>query len=89
MDLCEIKAENYFEVQRMKQIAIYTCISGDYDEVLIPNHIADECDYYVISDKKEKEDSFFTYFDLVCSRNYDTSFRGFSCNHADSLLLFS
>lgn len=64
MDLCEIKAENYFEVQRRKQIAIYTCISGDYDEVLIPNHIADECDYYVISDKKEKEDSFFTYFDL-------------------------
>ncbi len=37
-----------------KKIAVYTCITGNYEEVLEPKVISDECDYFVISDEKPK-----------------------------------
>lgn len=38
---------NYFSKER---IAIYTCITGKYDEVLEPLFVPDNCDFYVITD---------------------------------------
>lgn len=34
----------------MKKIAVYTCITGDYDEVREPLVIEENCDYFIISD---------------------------------------
>ncbi|MDD6812681.1 MAG: DUF616 domain-containing protein [Lachnospiraceae bacterium] len=35
-----------------KNIAIYTCISGNYDDLKYPEIIEESCEYYVISDKR-------------------------------------
>lgn len=36
----------------MKKIAVYTCITGGYEEVKEPLTIEDECDYFLISDNE-------------------------------------
>lgn len=51
-DLCELEIKEYFPFQTRKQIAIYTCIVGDYDKLRDPIYVSDNCDYFVISDKK-------------------------------------
>ena len=33
------------------KIAIYTCNIGDYDDVIPPLYLPENCDYYVVSDK--------------------------------------
>ena len=37
-----------------KKIAVYTCITGNYEEILEPEVVSDQCDYFVISDEKPK-----------------------------------
>lgn len=41
--------ENYFSSER---IAIYTCIIGDYDTVSEPLFVPDNCDFYLVTDRK-------------------------------------
>lgn len=63
-DLIDEETENYFEFMKRKQIAVYTCIVGDYDELREPLSVSSECDYFVISDKKPEKDSVFRYIDI-------------------------
>lgn len=63
-ELCEVEIKDYFPFKARKQIAVYTCIVGDYDLLKEPISISEECDYYVISDKKPKTDSVFQYIDI-------------------------
>lgn len=43
--------ENYFSSDR---IAIYTCITGGYDVVYEPLFVPDNCDFYLVTDKKRE-----------------------------------
>ncbi len=56
--------EEYFPFMKRKQIAVYTCIVGEYDELLEPLSISPECDYYLISDKKPEHETVFQYIDI-------------------------
>ncbi|SCY09675.1 Protein of unknown function [Lachnospiraceae bacterium XBB2008] len=47
-----------------KQVAVYTCICGGYDEVLEPLYINEQCDYYIITDRKPSETSKWKYIDI-------------------------
>lgn len=38
-----------------KKIAVYTCITGNYEEILEPEVVSDQCNYFVISDEKPKK----------------------------------
>lgn len=64
MELCEYQSKDFFDFQKRKQIVIYTCVVGGYDEVKEPEIIEDNCDYYMISDKKPKKDSIYQYIDI-------------------------
>lgn len=64
MDLCEYKAQNFFEFQKKNQIAVYTCIVGGYDEVSEPEVVEANCDYYIISDRKPEKDTIFQYINI-------------------------
>lgn len=64
MDLCEYQAKGFFDFQKRKQIAVYTCIVGAYDEVLEPEIIEDECDYYLISDRKPERDTIYQFINI-------------------------
>lgn len=43
------------ENPRNKKIAVYTCVTGNYDEAIEPEYVSENCDYYFISDEKPKE----------------------------------
>lgn len=64
MDLCEYQSKNFFEFQKRNQVAIYTCVLGDYDEVSEPDIIEDNCDYYIISDREPQKETVFKYIDI-------------------------
>ena len=63
-DMCVLEGETYFEFQKRKQIAIYTCIVGAYDEVMEPVEVLKECDYYLIADHPLERESVFKYIDI-------------------------
>lgn len=46
-----------------KDIAIYTCITGDYDDFREAEYIAQNCDYFLISDKKPDNISRYIWID--------------------------
>lgn len=64
MDLCEYQSKKFFDFQKRNQIAIYTCVVGAYDEVNEPETIEDNCDYYIISDKKPSINSVYKYINI-------------------------
>lgn len=64
MELCEYKSRDYFDFQKRNQIAVYTCVVGEYDEVAEPECIEEGCDYYIISDKKPKNGTIYKYLDI-------------------------
>lgn len=64
MELCEYYARDYFEVQKRNQIAVYTCVVGDYDDVHEPIGVAENCDYYIISDKEPAKNSIYKYINI-------------------------
>ena len=64
MELCEYYAKDYFDVQKRNQIAVYTCVVGDYDKVQEPTSVAEKCDYYIISDKKPEINSIYKYINI-------------------------
>lgn len=45
----EINESNYFSKER---IAIYTCITGNYDILREPLFVPDNCDFYVVTDQE-------------------------------------
>ncbi len=47
-----------------KQYAVYTCITGDYDQVVEPQYYTEECDYYLISDRKPQNLQVFKWIDV-------------------------
>lgn len=63
-DLFIEEKEEYFPFMKRKQIACYTCIVGDYDNLQEPLSISPECDYYLISDKKPKRETVFQYIEI-------------------------
>lgn len=63
-DLIQEETINYFPFMKRKQIAVYTCIVGDYDDLQEPLSISPECDYFLISDKKPERDTVFNYIDI-------------------------
>lgn len=63
LDLPEIRRK-YFPFMGHKDIAIYTCITGDYDDVKEPEYISERCDYYLISDKRLERDSVYQWLDI-------------------------
>lgn len=63
-DLIYEETENYFSFMKRKQVAVYTCIVGDYDELQEPLSISPECDYFVISDKKPEGNTVFRHIDI-------------------------
>lgn len=56
--------EEYFLFMKKKRIAFYTCIIGDYDDLVEPISISPESDYYIISDKEPKHQTVFKYIDI-------------------------
>ncbi len=63
-DLMREEKEEYFPFMKRKQIACYTCIVGDYDNIREPLSISPECDYYLISDKRPEKETIFQYIDI-------------------------
>lgn len=64
MEICEYFSRNCFGVQKRNQIAVYTCVVGDYDKVQEPTSVAENCDYYIISDKEPEKDSIYKYINI-------------------------
>lgn len=64
-NLYEEETENIFPFMKRKKIAVYTCIVGNYDDLLEPLSISQECDYFIISDVKPKQKTFFQYIDIA------------------------
>lgn len=64
MEICEYFSRNSFGVQKRNQIAVYTCVVGDYDKVQEPTSVAENCDYYIISDKEPEKNSIYKYINI-------------------------
>ena len=47
----ENSVSNYFSSEK---IAIYTCIFGNYDSILEPYFVPDNCDFYIFTDHKSR-----------------------------------
>ena len=58
----ESKFSNYFSKER---IAVYTCIFGNYDNILEPYFIPDNCDFYIFTDQKVEPNSAWKKVELV------------------------
>lgn len=56
--------EQYYPFMSRNKIAIYTCIVGDYDQISEPLWIENDCDYYIISDRKPERETVFKYLDI-------------------------
>ncbi len=52
---------NYFSDER---IAIYSCVTGEYDTIREPIIKPDNCDFYMITDQEVSKDSAWTFIDI-------------------------
>ncbi len=64
MELCEYQSKVFFGFQKRNQIAIYTCVVGEYDEINEPEIAEEDCDYFIISDRKPKGDTTYKYINI-------------------------
>lgn len=59
---------DFYHVERIahlkKKIAVFTCITGGYDELIEPKYISDGCDYYFISDQEPKQKTIYKYIEI-------------------------
>ncbi|MDF2596380.1 MAG: Eps11P family protein [Clostridia bacterium] len=46
------------------KIAVYTCITSDYDNIMEPIYCNANCDYYIVTDKDVPKDSYWTKIDI-------------------------
>lgn len=53
-----------FPFLKQPRIVVYTCISGDYDKLIIPEYISEECDYYFISEKDITNGTIYKWINL-------------------------
>lgn len=65
-DLFEMEGivEQYFSFMRKNQIAVYTCIVGEYDEIKEPQFVSNDCDYYILSDKMPEKETVFKFLNI-------------------------
>lgn len=64
-DLCELpEVMEYFLPFLKKNIAVYTCITGGYDEPKEPEYISEKCDYFLISETPPNKGSIYKWIDL-------------------------
>lgn len=63
-ELFEMETKEFFPFMKKKNIAVYTCVVGDYDNLKEPLSISSECDYFVISDRKPVHKTVFQYVDI-------------------------
>ena len=63
-ELCRFQSQLLLENRKKKQVAIYSCVVGGYDEIQDPISISDECDYYMITDEKKHSENVYTYIDI-------------------------
>lgn len=47
-----------------KKYVVYTCIVGDYDPLVEPQYVSEECDYYFLSDKRPETSKVFQWIDI-------------------------
>lgn len=59
-----VTLKNCFPFMHTKDTVIYTCITGDYDELKEPEYISERCDYYLISEKKPEQDTIYQWLDI-------------------------
>lgn len=52
------------EIKTEKRIAIYTCITGNYDKPLEPLFVPENVDYYIVTDMDISEDSVWKKIDI-------------------------
>lgn len=60
----DCKEINIINNEKNKEIAIYTCVAGKYDNVVEPEYISEECDYYLISDVKPEKLNVYKWIDI-------------------------
>lgn len=71
-EFLDIKSD-YFDFFKNDRIAVYTCITGDYDNVIEPIFRPDNYDYYLISEKRPIN-SIYTWInveDVIPDRDLD------------------
>lgn len=54
----------YFPFMKKPQTVIYTCVVREYDKLIEPQYISDDCDYVYISDKPLGRESVFKWMDI-------------------------
>ncbi len=64
-DLYEEETTQIFPFMKRKKIAVYTCILGNYDDLIEPLVISPECDYFIISDREPEYTTVFQYIDIA------------------------
>lgn len=64
VDLCKLQVKDYFDFKKQSKIAVYTCVVGGYDELMIPNKYMEDCDFFIVSDKRPKVNSKFEYLNI-------------------------
>lgn len=65
-DLCELPEiiEYFLPIIKKNKVVIYTCITGDYDDVREPEYISSNCDYVLISEAPPKKGSIYKWIEL-------------------------
>ena len=59
-----IKEKNYKVKKTSNNVAIYTCITGQYDLLKEPTSLLPDCDYYVISDKRPSGNAVYKWINI-------------------------
>lgn len=57
-----------------KKIAVYTCIYGEYDNIIDPLYKDPNCDYYIFTDQKISEDSIWKKIDFDFPKEVNSNF---------------
>ncbi len=67
----EYIVKRYLPFLQKGRTAIYTCITGDYDELLEPEAVSEQCDYFLVSDQKPRTESIYKWIPVseVIPRN--------------------
>lgn len=78
----DVFMKEYFPFMNKPSTAIYTCITGNYDDLIHPQYISEGCDYYLISDRKVESDITYKWIninDLLPSNITDNTRRNRYC----------
>lgn len=59
-----VTLKKYFPFMSKKDTVIYTCITGEYDDIREPEYISEQCDYYLLSEKQPQKETIFQWIDI-------------------------